>query len=162
MSAHWTWSSQVDPFIELSFGISADSRHLPASVKFYRDTLKLGTPHLSSERMAGFSLGHTQLLIFQIGQTNDDVRIAPDTDPSLVIPAHGPTNVSQLTEPMRTHFCLAVNEADDVDRWERHLRDSGVPVIGRAKWPRGGKSVYFHDPDKHIGEIASKGIWPNY
>ena len=29
-------------------------------------------------------------------------------------------------------------------------------------WELGGKSVYFEDPDGHVGEIGSKGIWKHY
>ncbi|KAM0793684.1 hypothetical protein ACM66B_001112 [Microbotryomycetes sp. NB124-2] len=144
------------------------ARHLPTSVQFYRDTLQLGQPHLDTPRMAGFSLGNTQLLIFQQGQTTTDLHMSK-SDPSLVIPKHGlqqsePSDqTSSSTVPkLHTHFCLAVDKPSDVDEWERELRDKNVTILGRANWPPGGKSVYFSDPDEHVGEIASKGIWPNY
>lgn len=46
--------------------------------------------------------------------------------------------------------------------WEKELRGKGVRILGKVEWPKGGKSVYFADPDEHVGEIASRGIWPNY
>ena len=30
------------------------------------------------------------------------------------------------------------------------------------KWPRGGESVYFRDPDGHLLELATPGLWPGY
>ena len=30
------------------------------------------------------------------------------------------------------------------------------------KWPRGGESLYFRDPDGHLVELATPGLWANY
>ncbi|KAK4052909.1 hypothetical protein OIO90_004185 [Microbotryomycetes sp. JL221] len=121
--------------------------------------------------MAGFNLGNTsQLLLFQRGQTNKDIHMS-QTDDTLVIPKHGmddDVNIdfTSSSQPkgttLHTHFCLAVDKPQDVDHWEQELRSKGVTILGRAQWPPGGKSIYFHDPDRHVGELASKGIWPNY
>ena len=35
-------------------------------------------------------------------------------------------------------------------------------IEGRTDWPRGGRSIYFRDPDGHLGELATPGIWPIY
>jgi hypothetical protein len=32
----------------------------------------------------------------------------------------------------------------------------------RVKWEAGGESIYFRDPDEHLVELATPGIWPNY
>ena len=37
----------------------------------------------------------------------------------------------------------------------------GVAEAGRTQWPRGGTSLYFRDPDGHLLELATPGIWPN-
>jgi catechol 2,3-dioxygenase-like lactoylglutathione lyase family enzyme len=29
-------------------------------------------------------------------------------------------------------------------------------------WPRGGRSVYFRDPDGHSVELATPGLWETY
>jgi catechol 2,3-dioxygenase-like lactoylglutathione lyase family enzyme len=57
---------------------------------------------------------------------------------------------------LRTHFALAVEKPEDVDQWEQELRSKGVEILGKVDWPRGGKSVYFADPDEMVGEIASR------
>ncbi|GAA6057917.1 hypothetical protein JCM3770_002205 [Rhodotorula araucariae] len=143
------------------------ARHLPTSVAFYSQTLRLGTPFLDTPRMAGFSLGATTLLVFQRGATSAD---SPMPDGRGVIPGHGPAADSDVPDgdaamaslKLRTHFALAVDRAADVDAWEGEFRTAGVTVLGTVAWPRGGKSVYFADPDGHVGEIASRGIWPHY
>lgn len=143
------------------------SKHLPSSVAFYRDVLQL-TPHLDTERMAGFALGHTNLLIFQRGATHKDVNL-PDNRG--LIPRHGlletsPQEAKASPVQLRTHFCLAVENEQDVQKWADALRSKGVTILGEAQWPQRGqhraRSVYFQDPDGHIGEVASPGIWPNY
>ncbi|GAA5871938.1 hypothetical protein JCM3774_000734 [Rhodotorula dairenensis] len=156
--------------------VEADSSHLPRSVEFYRSTLRLGEPFLSNERIAGFSLGNgTTLLLFQRGSTTQDLPMrgaaaagprddaaAPGShSPPAVIPAHGLSREEDHVK-LKTHFALAVDRPEDVDAWERELGDRGVPLLGKVQWPGGGRSVYFSDPDAHVGELASRGIWPHY
>jgi len=31
-----------------------------------------------------------------------------------------------------------------------------------VKWSRGGESLYFRDPDDHLVELATPGIWATY
>ncbi|BGP36347.1 hypothetical protein JCM10450v2_000246 [Rhodotorula kratochvilovae] len=131
------------------------ARHLPTSVAFYSQTLRLGTPYLDTPRMAGFSLGSTTVLLFQRGATADDSVMPHGRG---LIPGHGPAG----DETMKTHFALAVERADEVEQWEKEFREGGVEVLGKVEWPKGGRSVYFADPDGHVGEIASRGIWPHY
>jgi len=130
-------------------------------------------------RMAAFALPPTTLLLFQLGLTAED-----SSSKSGLIPGHGPTKsildqlipeniaaTSQVdssastTAPsaqLKQHFCLAVSSASDVDQWDNHLQFHKIPITGRMDWQRSGKSIYFADPDGHVGEIASRGIWPHY
>ncbi|GAA5856171.1 hypothetical protein JCM8547_000802 [Rhodosporidiobolus lusitaniae] len=142
------------------------ARHLPTSVTFYRDVLRLGAPVLSTPRMAVFPLGPTLLLLFQRGDTLSDSPAGeiPELDSSAkgngVIPGHGLPEGNE--NKLKTHFALAVEKREDVEVWEKELEAKGVEILGRVSWPKGGRSVYFSDPDQHVGEIVSKGIWPNY
>ena len=63
---------------------------------------------------------------------------------------------------LRQHFCFAVRDPEDVAKWDERLQKLGVKVNGRMDWEKGGKSTYFEDPDGHVGEIGSRGIWPHY
>jgi catechol 2,3-dioxygenase-like lactoylglutathione lyase family enzyme len=51
---------------------------------------------------------------------------------------------------------------DDLDRWLAHLAAHGVAIEGRNDWQRGGRSVYFRDPDGHLLELATPGLWSVY
>lgn len=138
--------------------LAPDARSLPRSVEFYRDVLALGEPSFSSERLAVFPLSQTTLILFQRGQTHRDSVLALGT-----IPGHGldPSSESDQIN-LKTHFALAVEKKDEVDQWETRFRENKVEILGKVEWPGGGKSVYFQDPDGHVGEIASRGIWPHY
>jgi catechol 2,3-dioxygenase-like lactoylglutathione lyase family enzyme len=37
-----------------------------------------------------------------------------------------------------------------------------VEIEGRVNWQLGGESIYFRDPDRHLGELATRGTWPIY
>ncbi|GAA5909230.1 hypothetical protein JCM6882_003773 [Rhodosporidiobolus microsporus] len=135
------------------------AKHLPTTLAFYRDTLRLGPPVFHQpDRMAVFPLGQTSLLLFQRGETYSDWD-APHIENQ--IPGHGLPEGDMETK-LRTHFALAVETPEDVDKWEEELKEKGVKILGKADWPRGGRSVYFADPDEACGEIVSRGIWPNY
>ena len=47
-------------------------------------------------------------------------------------------------------------------RGRRNLTEANVAIEGRTKWPRGGESIYFRDPDGHLLELATPGLWPGY
>ena len=49
-----------------------------------------------------------------------------------------------------------------IPAWEARLEAEGVPVEGRMTWGRGGQSLYFRDPDGHLGELATPGVWAIY
>ena len=38
----------------------------------------------------------------------------------------------------------------------------GVAIEGRNDWERGGRSIYFRDPDGHLLELATPGLWSIY
>ena len=46
--------------------------------------------------------------------------------------------------------------------WVRHLQIHGVAVESTVDWPRGGRSLYFRDPDQHLVEIITPGCWSIY
>jgi len=115
---------------------------------FYERVLGLAVMFRSS-RLVAFEAGPASvLLIFQKGETGEDIVSAGGT-----IPGHDGAG--------RLHIALAVS-ANELDSWRRRLADHGVGVIGEQQWPAGGISLYFHDPDSHAIELATPGLWPNY
>ena len=89
--------------------------------------------------------GRHVLLVFQQGATEADV-----VEPRGVIPGHDGRG--------RLHLALSIAAAD-LDRWRARLADRGVPLEGEYRWPRGGTSLYFRDPDGSLVELATPGLW---
>jgi catechol 2,3-dioxygenase-like lactoylglutathione lyase family enzyme len=61
--------------------------------------------------------------------------------------------------PVHLAFSIAAAERET---WESRLNEAGIAIEGRTRWPRGGESIYFRDPDGHLLELATPGLWPGY
>lgn len=61
----------------------------------------------------------------------------------------------------RTHFAFAIDHAA-IDAWRAHLAAHGVTIESEVRWERGGRSLYFRDPDGHLVELATPGVWETY
>ncbi|TPX20175.1 hypothetical protein DIZ76_016063 [Coccidioides immitis] len=144
-------------------------RDVQVSAKFYTDVLQT-PPFIVMDNVAGFALGTTTLLLFKLGGTDDD-----RTRPGGMIPKHGPTKPlssvlmsarpsasDDLVPNLRQHFCFAVSDPGAVKLWDERLQKLGIKIRSRMDWQAGGKSVYFEDPDGHVGEIGSRGLWAHY
>ncbi|MBI2517951.1 MAG: VOC family protein [Opitutae bacterium] len=122
---------------------------LPRAVAFYRDVLGLTPMTGDPVRFQAFKIGGRQaLLLFKRGST-----LEPTTVPGGVIPphdGHGPQ-----------HIGFAVTH-EAYDAWLARLRARAIAVESETHWPRGGRSLYFRDPDGHLLELITPGIWPNY
>jgi catechol 2,3-dioxygenase-like lactoylglutathione lyase family enzyme len=59
------------------------------------------------------------------------------------------------------HLAFAISAAE-IDAWRDHLESHGVLIEGEMDWPRGGTSLYFRDPDGHLVELATPGLWSIY
>jgi catechol 2,3-dioxygenase-like lactoylglutathione lyase family enzyme len=116
--------------------------------RFYRDVL--GLPCIHEEfRMRAFDVGgNGVLLLFPTGGS-----LKPIETPGGSIPPHDGSG------PMHVAFSIPLEE---LATWQTHLTDAGVTLEGRTQWPRGGVSVYFRDPDGHLLEIATPGLWTGY
>jgi catechol 2,3-dioxygenase-like lactoylglutathione lyase family enzyme len=56
------------------------------------------------------------------------------------------------------HIAFAVAEAE-LDAWRTRLDSQGVEVLSEVAWEGGGRSLYFRDPDGHLLELATPGLW---
>lgn len=103
---------------------------------------------LESERLTAFDAGAGGvLLVFARGGSREDSPTPGGTIPGH--DGHGPL-----------HMAFAIAE-DAYEPWRARLSDSGVAVTHEVTWPRGGRSLYFEDPDGHVIELATPGLWPN-
>ena len=59
------------------------------------------------------------------------------------------------------HLAFSIRE-EELTAWEQHLERLGIAIESRTRWPRGGQSLYFRDPDGHLLELVTPGCWPNY
>lgn len=59
------------------------------------------------------------------------------------------------------HLAFAIPAAE-LERWEAWLAENQIPVEEKTAWERGGTSLYFRDPDRHLLEVASPGVWSIY
>jgi len=59
------------------------------------------------------------------------------------------------------HIAFAI-AASDLANWEAWLGEKGIAIEEKHAWDRGGQSIYFRDPDRHLLEIATPGVWSIY
>jgi catechol 2,3-dioxygenase-like lactoylglutathione lyase family enzyme len=59
------------------------------------------------------------------------------------------------------HLAFAIR-AEDLTAWEDWLAGNGIAVEEKRAWELGGQSIYFRDPDRHLMEIATPGVWSIY
>ena len=92
--------------------------------------------------------GANVLLLFQRGASLQTQSAAGGT-----IPPHDGNG------PLHIAFAI---DADELPAWEARLEERGIAVEGRMQWERGGTSLYFRDPDGHLLELATPGLWRTY
>ena len=61
----------------------------------------------------------------------------------------------------RQHVAFSI-AASDLAAWEQRLVAHGIAIEEKKRWERGGTSLYFRDPDGHLLELATPGVWPVY
>jgi catechol 2,3-dioxygenase-like lactoylglutathione lyase family enzyme len=59
------------------------------------------------------------------------------------------------------HVAFAI-PASELANWEAWLEENGIAVEEKITWELGGQSLYFRDPDRHLIEIATPGVWSIY
>ena len=128
---------------------------LVRSYDFYRDLF--GFPLIGSEvkpddRLAALKVGDRQvLLLFRQGASGAAAAAAEGRD--LPHDAQGHIHVA---------FSVA---AQDIDAWEQRLLARGLTIERTIDWrpPTPGdhpvRSHYIRDPDGHLLELATPGVW---
>jgi catechol 2,3-dioxygenase-like lactoylglutathione lyase family enzyme len=115
---------------------------------FYERVLEL--PRIAGDdRFRAYSVANRDvLLLFQRSTTQQ-----PFAFPGGVIPPHGSSG--------QLHTAFSISSAD-LPAWESRLAAHSVAIESRVAWPLGGQSIYFRDPDGHLLELATPGLWSIY
>ena len=130
--------------LETSLYVDAFERACP----FYEQVLGLNSIYRDA-RLCAYDVGGRGVLLLFLRGTS----LAPSRLPGGVVPPHDGRG------PIHMAFSVA---ADALAVWEARLAEAGVAIESRVRWPRGGESIYFRDPDGHVLELATPGLWPGY
>jgi catechol 2,3-dioxygenase-like lactoylglutathione lyase family enzyme len=121
---------------------------LPRARAFYEGLFGLRAMFADGDLVAYDVGGASVLLLFRRGGS-----IHARSGPAGTIPGHDGSG------PL--HFAFAI-PADALEAWRARLAERGVAIEATMRWPRGGTSLYFRDPDGHLVELATPGLWPTY
>ena len=137
-----SWRVETHPSTEGILESSLYVTDVARSARFYEKIF--GFPVISSfgERGCAVQAGTRQvLLLFRKGGSRD-----------MVSPHDGDGEL---------HIAFAIGAAD-LASWEAWLAENGIAVEEKRRWERGGCSLYFRDPDRHLIEVATPGVWSIY
>src|SRR5690349_21477106 len=114
-------------------------------------------------------LNHVAIYVTDVQRSSDFyervLKLQPIPRPGYSVPGAcfllGTTQALHLIANLRSplfpshddnHFAMRV---DDLDPWERHLKEVGVNVARRKPRPDGASQVYLRDPDGHMIELLT-------
>jgi len=121
---------------------------LERSARFYEEVCEFKRL-TGDDRFCALSVADRNvLLLFRRGATLESVPTQGGT-----IPAHDGAG--------RMHVAFAIPAAAEGD-WRQRLEERGIVIESTVDWPRGGRSVYFRDPDGHLLEVITPGCWSIY
>jgi catechol 2,3-dioxygenase-like lactoylglutathione lyase family enzyme len=118
---------------------------IAGSIKFY--TQLFASPVLRhDDRFASLLIANEQvLLLFLRGSSAQKTQVNGGT-----IPPHDGTG--------QLHVCFGI-QSDELKLWEQRLTALNIAVESHVFWPGGAISLYFRDPDRHLVELATPGLW---
>lgn len=119
-----------------------------ASQRFYEGVLGLASFRVD-ERGCLLALPGGQVL----GLVRQGVTDQPNPTPGGTVPPCGASG--------SMHLAFAISHSE-LGAWRSHLETHGVVVESEVGWQRGGRSLYFRDPDGHLVELATPGVWDLY
>lgn len=50
----------------------------------------------------------------------------------------------------------------DFTSWKHWLAEQGISIELQKTWKYGGEALYFRDPDGHLLEVVTPGVWSIY
>jgi catechol 2,3-dioxygenase-like lactoylglutathione lyase family enzyme len=133
-----TQPPQLDGVLEVALYVDDVER----SVQFY-------------QRLFGFTVIATDKRLSALGVAGKQVLLVcrRTASANLAVGSHDAEG--------RQHVAFAI-PATEFDAWQTRLEQQGVIVEEVRQWERGGRSLYFRDPDRHLIELATPGVWTIY
>jgi catechol 2,3-dioxygenase-like lactoylglutathione lyase family enzyme len=129
---------KTDGIVESSLYVSDVSR----SSRFYEEIFGFRVISNFGERGCAMHAGARQvLLLFKKGASRA-IQSPHDGDGEL-------------------HIAFAISSAE-LANWESWLQTKGIDVEEKRAWELGGWSLYFRDPDRHLLELVTPGVWSVY
>jgi catechol 2,3-dioxygenase-like lactoylglutathione lyase family enzyme len=126
---------KVDALLETALYVE----DLERSARFYQTVFGFEVID-SGDRLCALSVvGRQILLLFKQGASANLSRAAHNGDGQL-------------------HLAFAI-PAKELHAWEVWLQQHGITIEDKRVWDRGGCSLYFRDPDQHLVEVATPGVW---
>lgn len=127
---------------------------LDRSERFYKDMFGFQT-ELRDDQICVLNVAsHAAIILLPIWIKDEPDRQGTDDVPfEGTIPSSGAEG--------RMHVALKISKSE-LPKWETKLAEKNVEIVGRTKWPRGGESIYFRDPDGHLVELLTPGLWSFY
>jgi len=115
---------------------------LHRSIRFYEETFGFCAISEFGERGCALQVSaHQVLLLFKKGASRS-IQSPHDGDGEL-------------------HVAFAI-PTDELTNWESWLQAKGIAIEEKRQWELGGWSLYFRDPDRHLLELATPGVWSVY
>jgi catechol 2,3-dioxygenase-like lactoylglutathione lyase family enzyme len=122
---------------------------LDRAAAFYERLLGARVLLAEADRLRAMDVaGRQVLLLFRTGASD-----RPNPVPGGVVPPHDAHG--------RMHVCFAIPR-DALDAWEAHLAAMQVAIESRVHAERGATCLYLRDPDGHLVELATPGLWETY
>lgn len=122
---------------------------LSRSCAFYQDLFgfeRVGGGVGAEDRLVALRVGERQvLLLFRLGAS----RGPATADGQRVLPHDAQGQI---------HVAFAVAAAE-IEAWERRLGERGLAIERTIDWRPGVRSLYVRDPDGHLVEVATPGVW---
>lgn len=129
---------QVNGILETSLYVE----RLTQSVEFYRRIF--GFDLIDSDQEEGVT-DETRLCAMRAGDRS-----------VLLLFKKGATVDTNATGAIHVAFGISRSE---LPAWEAWLRQQGIPIEQRKTWKYGGEALYFRDPDGHLLEVVTPGVW---
>jgi len=124
------------------------------SYHFYKDVMQLEPYSEPDERGCLFELPGGQILgLLDIEAAQHDNHVSGGVIPACTTLPSGDSNIG--------HMAFKISRSSMKD-WKTHLSDHDVEIEQVVDWEKGGTSIYFRDPDSHLLELATPGLWDLY